>query len=160
MQTNNLPFFLAIHSRICKNSLSAKSLIFLPQSRCIPFRFNVSKQRTSNLSVSSCANFQNQSLRRLAMSSCLRAKFFLARSRLAQDFCFLERCLLALRMALRDCLKNWGDSILEPSEQVRNVFMPKSNERDLTRLGFNFRLVNAINDHNHEQLSQWSALNG
>jgi hypothetical protein len=30
-------------------------------------------------------------------------------------------------MTLSDCLKNWGDSILEPSEQVRNVFKPKSN---------------------------------
>jgi hypothetical protein len=46
-----LPFFVATHSRISRNSPKAKSEIFLPQSRCIPFRFSVSKHKTSNLSV-------------------------------------------------------------------------------------------------------------
>jgi len=49
------------------------------------------------------------------------------RSRLDEPFNFLESCLLTFLMVLRAWLKNWGDLILEPSEQVRNAFNPKSN---------------------------------
>jgi hypothetical protein len=41
------------------------------------------------LSVNSWANFQNQSRRRLEISSYLRTNFFLARSRLDEPFNFL-----------------------------------------------------------------------
>lgn len=36
-------FFLETRSNICRNSPNAKSDIFLPQRRCIPLKFRVSK---------------------------------------------------------------------------------------------------------------------
>src|ERR671932_1066811 len=122
-----LPFFLATHPKICKKSPKAKSLTLRPHRRCIPFRFRVSKHSTSNWSVNLWANFQNQSRLRLAIASWQRTKCFLARLRLFDPFCFLECCLDAFRSILRDAFRNNGDSILNPSEQVRNVFSPKSN---------------------------------
>lgn len=135
------------------------SEILRPQIRCIPFRFNVSKHSTSNLSVSFSANFQNQSERRFATSSCLRTKFNLARSRLADPFRFFECCRLAFLIAFSDCFRNCGDSIFEPSDTVRNVFKPKSNKSDFTRLEFDNWLPAVVYHHDHEQLTQGSALN-
>lgn len=114
IKTTNLRFFLATHSRINRNSPSAKSLILRPQSRCIPLRFNVSKHNTSKRSVSSWASFQNQSRLWLAIFSYCLQRCFLACSRRKDPFCLRDNCLHALRMVLSPCWKNSGDSILLP----------------------------------------------
>jgi hypothetical protein len=39
---------------------------------------------------------------------------------------------------------------LSSIEQVRNIFKPKSNERDSTRLEFGLLLINAVYNDDHE----------
>ncbi len=123
----NLLFLLATHSSISMNSPKAKSPIFRPQSFCIPLRFKVSKQSTSNWLVRLCASFQNQSRRRFTTFSCCLTKCFLAFSQLLEPFRFLDKLREAFLTSLRACFKNCGDCIENPSEQVKNVFNPQSN---------------------------------
>lgn len=153
MNTTCFPFFVATHSRIWRNSPNAKSEIFRPHKHCIPLRFNVSKHNTSKWVVKSCANFQNQSERRLTTSSCLRTRFNLARSRVRWTFPFLgvptTGFLYDIEWLFEE-LRWFNFGILWTGEKR---FQAKIKPSDSTHLEFGFWFNNAIYHDDHKQLS-------
>jgi len=103
-----------------------RSLIFLPQRRCIVLILRVSKNMKSYLSVSSLASFQWKSDRLFATRLCSRSRLLRALRLLLECRCFFDSLRLALRMAILFCWKNKGDSTSSPLDTVRKVLSPKS----------------------------------
>ncbi len=103
-----------------------KSLIFLPQIRCMPLRFSVSNIITSYRSVRSCASLKWKSLRWFCSFLCSLASSIRAFCLFFDPRRLRERLRLAFRMSLSRSLKNCGDCISLPSDAVRYVLSPKS----------------------------------